>query len=79
MNQRYGKRLIDLVLCVPGLILLSPALLLLAGLVGLQLGFPVLFRQPRPGQWGQSFTLLNFGPCERFAALRVTYSPMPNA
>jgi len=29
-------------------------------MVGLQMGFPVLFRQPRPGQWGQSFTLLKF-------------------
>jgi sugar transferase EpsL len=60
MNQRFGKRLVDLALSVPVLILLSPSLLLLAGLVGLQLGFPVLFRQPRPGQQGQSFTLLKF-------------------
>jgi len=56
----FGKRLIDLALSVSALILLSPGLLLLAGLVGLQLGSPVLFRQPRPGQRGQSFTLLKF-------------------
>ena len=60
MNQRFGKRLIDLALSVPALILLSPGLLLLAGLVGFQLGFPVLFRQPRPGLRGQLFTLLKF-------------------
>lgn len=60
MNQKFGKRLIDLALSVPALILLSPGLLLLGGLVGFQLGSPVLFRQPRPGLRGQLFTLLKF-------------------
>jgi len=45
---------------IPALILLSPLFLLLGGLVAFQLGWPVLFRQQRPGMRGQFFTLLKF-------------------
>jgi len=60
MYQIFGKRLIDLAVAIPALILLSLLLLLLVGLVGFQLGWPVLFRQQRPGLRGQLFTLLKF-------------------
>jgi len=58
--QRYGKRLLDLAMTIPALILLSPVLALLALLVRLKLGSPVLFRQQRPGLHGRPFTLLKF-------------------
>lgn len=54
------KRALDLVLVVPGIVLLSPLLAALALLVGLRIGRPVLFRQRRPGLHGRPFTLLKF-------------------
>lgn len=60
MYRAFGKRLLDLALAIPALILLSPVLALLALLVRLRLGSPVLFRQQRPGLHGQPFTMLKF-------------------
>src|SRR5437667_10999015 len=57
---RYGKRLLDLALTLPVMVLLSPALALIALLVRLNLGSPVLFRQLRTGLNGESFSLYNF-------------------
>ncbi|PYU86493.1 MAG: UDP-galactose phosphate transferase [Acidobacteria bacterium] len=57
---RYGKRLLDLALTLPVMVLLSPALALIALLVRLNLGSPVLFRQLRPGLYGKSFSLYKF-------------------
>lgn len=53
-----GKRLFDVALTTPGLLVLSPLLGFLMLLVRWQLGGPVLFRQKRPGIRGQPFTLL---------------------
>jgi sugar transferase EpsL len=55
-----GKRLLDLALTIPGLILLSPLLGAMVLAVRLGLGRPVLFRQVRPGRGGRPFTLLKF-------------------
>lgn len=55
---RWGKRLLDLGLAVSALVVLAPLLGMLALLVRLFLGSPVIFRQERPGQRGQLFTLL---------------------
>jgi sugar transferase EpsL len=57
---RWGKRLLDLTLTLPACFLLSPLLVLLALLVRLRLGAPVLFRQQRPGWHGRPFTLYKF-------------------
>jgi lipopolysaccharide/colanic/teichoic acid biosynthesis glycosyltransferase len=59
-NRRWGKRILDLFLSLLGLVVLSPVLLLIALLVRLRLGPPVLFRQVRPGFCGRPFTLLKF-------------------
>lgn len=58
--RRYGKRLLDLALTVPALVLLSPLLALIAVLVRVTMGAPVLFRQQRPGLHGQPFILYKF-------------------
>jgi len=55
-----SKRMLDLVLTVLGLILLSPAILIVAVLVRLQHGSPILFAQVRPGYHGKLFTLRKF-------------------
>ena len=57
---RHGKRLLDVLLAVPALLLLSPLLLLLAALLRWRLGTPVLFRQERPGLRGEIFTCIKF-------------------
>jgi sugar transferase EpsL len=54
------KRIFDLVLTIPGLILLSPLFGLLALLIRLRMGKPVLFRQLRPGYRGEPFTVYKF-------------------
>ena len=54
------KRLFDLLISLLVLLLLFPLLGLLALLVRLKLGSPVLFRQQRPGLHGKPFTLIKF-------------------
>ena len=58
--RRTGKRLLDLSLTTPALLLLAPVGLALAALIRLKLGSPVLFRQRRPGRDGQIFELIKF-------------------
>jgi sugar transferase EpsL len=55
-----SKRILDLVLTIPGVLVLSPLLAALAILIRLRLGPPVLFQQTRPGYRGQSFTLYKY-------------------
>jgi len=54
------KRLFDLLVTLPALLVLAPFMLALALLVRLKLGAPVLFRQQRPGLHGKPFTLYKF-------------------
>lgn len=60
MYRRYGKRLLDLAITVPALLGLAPLLLIVALMVRLKLGTPILFRQQRPGLSQQPFTLIKF-------------------
>ena len=55
-----GKRVFDVVVSGSLLVLLSPVLLVIAVLVRLVLGTPVLFRQERPGLNGRPFWLVKF-------------------
>jgi lipopolysaccharide/colanic/teichoic acid biosynthesis glycosyltransferase len=57
---QVGKRLLDLALVIPALVLFFPILLLVALLVYLKLGRPIFFHQMRPGLHGKSFALLKF-------------------
>lgn len=54
------KRTFDIVVAAAALVLLSPLLLVVAVLVRIKLGAPILFRQPRPGLHSRTFTLLKF-------------------
>jgi sugar transferase EpsL len=60
MWQRFGKRLFDLLAAAAALVALAPLLGVLALVVRLRLGSPVLFRQERPGLHGRLFTLRKF-------------------
>lgn len=54
------KRCVDIVLSFLALVILSPAILIVAGQVRLSLGRPVLFEQLRPGLRGEIFRMLKF-------------------
>ncbi len=54
------KRLFDFLMAACVLIVLAPALTIVALLVRRKLGSPVLFRQTRPGLHGQPFKMIKF-------------------
>jgi lipopolysaccharide/colanic/teichoic acid biosynthesis glycosyltransferase len=54
------KRFADVIVSGLGLILLSPLILVLAVMVRILLGSPVLFRQARPGLGGETFEMIKF-------------------
>jgi undecaprenyl phosphate N,N'-diacetylbacillosamine 1-phosphate transferase len=58
--QKYFKRPMDLVLSLIALIVLSPLLIIVAILVRIKLGSPVIFKQKRPGLNEKIFTLYKF-------------------
>jgi len=60
MYHRWGKRLFDLVMTLLAFVVLSPVLLMVALLVRVKVGAPILFRQERPGLRGQPFTIYKF-------------------
>jgi sugar transferase EpsL len=55
-----AKRLLDLALVLPGLVVFAPVLLAVALAVRLKLGPGVFFRQQRPGLHGKPFFILKF-------------------
>lgn len=55
-----AKAAIDRVAAAAALVLLAPVLLAVALAVRVDLGRPVLFRQQRPGRFGEPFVLLKF-------------------
>jgi len=60
MYQKFFKRLLDIILSLLALIILSPILLIIAILVRIKLGSPVIFKQKRPGLNEKIFTLYKF-------------------
>ena len=57
---RFAKRLIDILVSALILILLSWLFLIIAVIVRIKLGSPVLFCQERPGMGGKVFKLYKF-------------------
>lgn len=60
MYKCFGKRLIDIVLSVLGIIILSPVLLILAIAIKVDSPGPVLFKQKRVGIHKTHFNILKF-------------------
>jgi lipopolysaccharide/colanic/teichoic acid biosynthesis glycosyltransferase len=58
--RHFIKRLFDIISSAAGLIAISPLLVVLAVLVRLKLGSPILFRQQRPGLGGKAFVIYKF-------------------
>ena len=60
MYKNGIKRCLDFTLSLCGVIVLSPILVVLAVLVRVKLGSPILFKQERPGKDERIFTLCKF-------------------
>jgi len=59
-STRWVKRVVDLLIAVPAVVLLSPFLLLIALAIKLDSRGPVLFRQARVGEGGTLFEVVKF-------------------
>lgn len=58
--EKYIKRLIDFLMALVAIVVLSPILLVVAILVRIKLGSPVLYKQRRPGLNEKIFTIYKF-------------------
>ena len=58
--RRFGKRILDLSLAVPALVVLAPVGAAVGALARSKLGSPVLFKQQRPGREEEVFELIKF-------------------
>jgi sugar transferase EpsL len=58
--KKYGKRLLDLIMVIPGIIVALPVLLVLSVIVLIKLGRPVLFLQTRPGLKEKPFVIYKY-------------------
>jgi lipopolysaccharide/colanic/teichoic acid biosynthesis glycosyltransferase len=72
-----GKRVFDLIVAGLAAVILSPLLLVLALLVRLNVGSPVLFWQERPGYKGRPFRIVKFRTMAETHA--VDGKPLPDA
>jgi len=71
------KRIFDIIISMSVLILFSPILAIMALLVYLKLGNPVLFKQTRPGLYGKPFTIFKFRTMKD--ALDKSGNPLPDS
>ena len=60
MYKKYIKRFLDIVISLTALILLLPVMLIVAILVRIKLGSPIIFKQERPGKDEKIFKLYKF-------------------
>jgi len=60
MYEKYFKRSFDVIISVLALLILFPILIIIAILVKLKLGSPIIFKQERPGLHGEIFTMYKF-------------------
>lgn len=60
MYRRYFKRLFDIVLSLIAIIILSPLMAVIAILVKVKIGSPVIFKQIRVGEREKLFTIYKF-------------------
>jgi len=71
------KRILDLILALLAILILSPILICVSLMVGLLHGFPILFRQKRPGLHGEIFTIYKFRTMRNL--LDSEGNPLPDA
>ena len=72
---RVGKRCLDVVGAIVGLMLLAPVFVLVALAIKVESRGPVLFRQTRVGLDGRTFTILKFRSMVVDAEARLSEAP----
>jgi sugar transferase EpsL len=60
MYKFFFKRILDLIIAIIGLILLLPIFFILMVLIKINLGSPIIYKQPRPGLDKQVFNMYKF-------------------
>lgn len=60
MYEKFVKRCLDFLLALTALIMLSPVILIVAVLVKIKLGSPIIFKQKRPGKDEKIFCMYKF-------------------
>lgn len=60
MYRRYIKRLLDIILSLIAIIILLPLYAIISILVLIFMGWPILFKQPRPGKNEKIFNMYKF-------------------
>lgn len=60
LYKKFVKRLLDIIISFVALVVLSPLLLVIAILIKIKLGSPIIFKQKRPGLNEEIFTIYKF-------------------
>lgn len=60
MYKKFFKRFFDIVLSLIAIIILSPVYLIISAFVLIFMGWPILFKQPRPGKNEKIFNMYKF-------------------
>lgn len=60
MYKKYGKRFFDVIMSLIGIIVFLPIMIVVALLIKIDLGNPVIFRQKRPGKDEHIFEIYKF-------------------
>ncbi|EOU1560121.1 sugar transferase [Clostridium perfringens] len=60
MYEKYGKRFFDVIMSLIGIIVFLPMMIVVALLIKIDLGNPVIFRQKRPGKDEHIFEIYKF-------------------
>lgn len=60
MYKKFFKRFFDILLALIGIILFSPLYIIISILVLIFMGYPILFKQPRPGYKNKIFNMYKF-------------------
>lgn len=57
---KYGKRVFDLLISIPSIIILLPVFIIIAALIKLESSGPIVFSQERIGRYGRPFRIYKF-------------------
>lgn len=60
MYKKFFKRFFDIILSLIAIIILSPVYLIISVLVLIFMGWPIIFKQPRPGKDEKIFNMYKF-------------------
>ena len=60
MYKKFGKRILDFFISLIALIVLAPIILIIAIIIKIILGDPIIFKQKRPGKDEKIFILYKF-------------------